>query len=98
MFIKETSGGIILSVKVIPGSSRDEIAGAVGDDLKIKIASAPEKGKANKALVKFLSGSLKIPRSDISITKGRTSARKLLKIKRINKAAMFRALEQYKRK
>ena len=98
MFIKQTSDGIILSVKVIPRSSRDEIAGAVGDDLKIKITSAPEKGKANKALIRFLSEALKISKSDILITKGETSTHKLLKIKQIDKASFIRALELYKRK
>lgn len=98
MFIKETSDGIILSVKVIPRSSRNEIAGAVGDNLKIKITSAPEKGKANKALIRFLSGSLNLVKSDISIIKGETSAHKLLKIKQIDKATFIRALELCKRK
>jgi uncharacterized protein (TIGR00251 family) len=38
-------------VKVVPGSSRDQIMGWLGDPLKIKVTAPPEKGKANEAVV-----------------------------------------------
>ena len=40
-----------LRVKVVPGSSRDEIVGRPGDAVKIKVTAPPEKGKANEAVV-----------------------------------------------
>jgi len=39
-----------LSLKVVPGSSRDEIVGWLGDSLKVKVMSPPEKGHANEAV------------------------------------------------
>jgi len=43
-----------LKVKVVPGSSRDQIAGWLGDALKIKVTAPPERGKANEAVIEIL--------------------------------------------
>jgi len=40
-----------LSLKVVPGSSRDEIVGWLGDSLKVKVKAPPDKGRANEAVV-----------------------------------------------
>lgn len=63
-----------MTVKVVPGSSRTEIAGCHGDMLKIKIAAPPEKGKANKALIDFLARTLNLKKNAIEITAGHTSS------------------------
>ena len=51
---KDIASGVQLTVKVVPGSSRTEIAGMHDAMLKIKIAAVAEKGKANKALLESL--------------------------------------------
>ena len=70
---------VFLTVKVVPGSSRTEIAGAHGDMLKIRIAAPPEKGKANKALVQFLAKQLGIRKNAVSIESGQTSCIKQIR-------------------
>jgi len=70
-----------LKVKITPQSKRNEIIGWFGDQLKIRIAAVPEKGRANKALVKFLADQLHIPRDFISIQHGHASPSKLLEVK-----------------
>ena len=46
-----------LRVKVIPKSSRTELAGILDDGTwKIKVAAVPEKGKANRAVCEFIAG------------------------------------------
>lgn len=70
--------GIVLTVKVIPGSSRTEIVGCLGQMLKVKVAAPPEKGKANKALTDFLAKTLNLKKSAVEVTSGHTSCIKQL--------------------
>ena len=53
-----------LPVHAIPNASRDVIGGWLGDKLTVKVQTAPEDGKANKALCHFLAKSLGIPKQD----------------------------------
>lgn len=82
--LTETPGGIILPVKVVPGSSRTRLAGLLGDALKINIAAAPEKGKANKELVRFLADFFELPKSVISVANGEHNVRKEILIGQID--------------
>ena len=70
-----------LRVKVIPKSSRNEILGPMADGtLKVRIAAAPEKGRANAELCAFLARHYGVPRSAVTILSGQTSPRKLVRI------------------
>ena len=72
-----------LRVKVVPKSSRNEILGPMADGtLKVRIAAAPEKGKANAELCAFLARHYGVPHSAVTILSGQTSARKLVRIAR----------------
>lgn len=84
-FIKETEDSYHISIRLQPKASCDEIVGVVddGDDgkvLKIKLTSPPVDGKANEALLKFLSKKLKVPKSKLEITKGLKSKTKTVKV------------------
>jgi len=68
--IRKTSQCFILPVKAVPGSSRTRIAGLHDQRLKVQIAAAPEKGKANKELIQFFAKTFKIPKSALEITSG----------------------------
>ncbi|HNZ86574.1 MAG TPA: DUF167 domain-containing protein [bacterium] len=68
------------SIKIIPKSSKNEIIEQHDDFLKIKIKAIPEHGKANEELIKFLSKSFKIPKSNIQIIKGNNSRNKIVEI------------------
>ena len=78
--IRETDQGIILVVKVVPGSSRTTIGGLLENMLKIKVSSPPEKGKANQCLIEFLAEKLSVKKSAISIISGQSSPVKSIKI------------------
>lgn len=69
-----------LSIKVIPSSSKDCIAGWLEDTLKVKVKAPPEKGKANKAVIKVLEKHLDLPKGSITINSGQTSCNKIIEI------------------
>ena len=77
-----------LEVKVIPGASRDEVAGTMGNAVKIKLRAPPVEGRANEALVEFLAEHLDLPRRAISLERGDTSRQKLLRIEGLDLATV----------
>lgn len=78
--LKSTDNGLVLSLKISPNASKNEII-KTEDGLKIKITAQPIDGKANKALVEFLSKQFKVPKTSIEILRGETSKEKTLLIK-----------------
>lgn len=69
-----------LRVKVVPGASRNEAAGWLGEEFKIRVSAPPEGGRANKAVIQLLAKLLDIPRGKISIVSGATSTHKTVEI------------------
>lgn len=78
--LKETKDGVILHVRISPNASRNSIL-KEDDCLKVKITAQPIDGKANKALVEFLSKQFKIPKSYFEIVRGETAKDKTILIK-----------------
>lgn len=82
MNIRHTDEGVVIQVKVIPGSSRSEISEILDNgQLKIKLNSPPIEGKANKECIKLLSKELKLPKSSIEIVSGDKSRNKIVFLK-----------------
>ena len=72
--IQEIDGGVVFTAKIVPGSSGStRICGLLDGMVKVKVSAAPEKGKANKCLLKFLAKQLDVKRNAISIISGQTS-------------------------
>jgi uncharacterized protein (TIGR00251 family) len=70
-----------IRVRVIPKSSRTELAGYLPDGTwKVKIAAAPEKGKANRALCEFVAEKLGVPKTRVKIVSGETSRLKRIQV------------------
>lgn len=86
--IKETEQGLIVKIKIVPNSSKNDII-LEDEFIKIKITAQPIENKANKALIEFLSKSFKVPKTSIEILKGEVSKDKtiLFKTQEKNKIA-----------
>lgn len=73
-----------LKVKVVPGASRDEIAGWLGDALKVRVSAPPEKGKANTAVCALVAKQLELPKRSVVVVQGHSSTHKRLRIEGID--------------
>jgi len=81
-----------LQVKVIPGASREGVAGWVGDRLKLRVTAPPEKGRANAAVVDLLAAALGVPRARVRIAAGGGTPLKTVEVDVPDPAAALRLL------
>ncbi len=82
MWYESKDDFVIFTIKAQPNSSKNKIAGILGNALKINIKAPAVEGAANKELVKFLSKTFKVAKSDIEFVSGETSKQKRIKIPR----------------
>jgi uncharacterized protein (TIGR00251 family) len=73
---QQTNQGICFKVKVIPKASRSEVVNWENDELKIRLAAVPEKGEANRELLRYLANILGIAKSNLQLVQGETSRHK----------------------
>jgi len=83
--IQEVDGGVVFTAKIVPGSSGPtRFCGLLDGMVKVKVSAAPEKGKANKCLLKFLAEQLDVKRNAVSIISGQTSPVKHVQVLNIS--------------
>jgi hypothetical protein len=91
--VEEHKDGVVFVAKIVPGSSGPtRICGLLDDMLKVKVSAAPEKGKANQCLIKFLSKQLDIKKNSISIISGITSPVKQIRISGVSSRTLLKKL------
>jgi uncharacterized protein (TIGR00251 family) len=83
-----------LHINVIPSSSKDSIAGWLDNTLKIKVKAPPEKGKANKAVIKLLEKHLMLPKGSVNIETGQSSQLKVVTISGENSSLLQARLNE----
>ena len=74
--LTQTPDGVILLVKAQPGARKNEVAGERNGRLIVKCTQAPEKGKANDAIIEILAKALDVRKSRISLVSGQTNSEK----------------------
>lgn len=80
--------GCLLSVKAVPGARRDEIAGRLGERLKVRVSQPPEGGRANAAIIALLAAALNIRESAVTLIRGQASPEKTFIITGLSAAAV----------
>ncbi len=79
------SDGAILPVRAQPGARRNEVRGIQDGALKVCVTQAPERGKANKAIVEVLAKWLGVRRSQIELISGETASQKKFLIREVGR-------------
>ncbi|TNE37347.1 MAG: DUF167 domain-containing protein [Alphaproteobacteria bacterium] len=77
--------GVRLFVRATPSASKNEVQGLYESAdgkraLRVRVTAAPEKGKANKAVVKLLAKSLRLPTSAFHLVSGETDRNKTFEV------------------
>jgi uncharacterized protein (TIGR00251 family) len=76
--IRVSGDSLLVDLKVQPGASKSLFAGVKDGRLRVRIAAAPEGGKANVELVSFFAGLLGCPKRDVALKTGEKSRLKTL--------------------
>ena len=79
--LHDGKNGAAITVRITPRMAKDQIYDILDDGtIKIRLTAPPVEGKANKALIKYLSEILQVPASWIDIIAGQNSHDKLISI------------------
>lgn len=71
---------LILTLKVQPKASRDELGEPLGEALKVRITAPPVDGRANAHLTAFLAKQFGVPKGAVAILSGETGRQKRVRI------------------
>src|ERR687885_2047591 len=81
-----------LRLRVSPGAGRAAIVGRHGDGWKVRVAEAPEHGRANDAVVRLLAAALALPRDAVAIVSGHSGRDKIVELSGVGPALIERRL------
>lgn len=87
------SEALRIHIKAVPGASRDEIAGMLGERLKVRISAPAEGGKANRAICALIAKRLGLRKNQVTIESGHASPEKVLRIEGASKEAIARLFD-----
>ena len=82
-----------IDLRVSPGAARSEIVGRYGTGWKVRVAAAPEDGRANAELVRLLATVFDVPERSVSIVTGRPSRTKTVEVEGVDPADVERRLD-----
>lgn len=93
IMLEDSPKGIVLPVKAHAGGKRNGITGEHSGALKVSVTQAPEKGKANNAILEVIVDALGLKRGQIELMSGLTSSQKKFLIREITREALAQRLE-----
>ena len=91
-WLRVQADGLLLSVKLQPRASTNEIGEALGDELRIKVTAPPVDAAANQALFELLAEKLDCPRGRVALVRGQTSRHKVVRVIGLDAAAVVAKL------
>jgi uncharacterized protein (TIGR00251 family) len=89
---RERAGTWLIMLWVQPNAKKSGFAGLHGERLKLKLSAPPVEGKANAALLRFLSETLELPAGNLSLIRGQSSRAKTVRVSDIPDETLFARL------
>jgi uncharacterized protein YggU (UPF0235/DUF167 family) len=86
--------GTILPVRAHAGARRNAIRGVKAGSLQVSVTQAPEKGKANRAIVAVLADELSLRKSQFELLTGETSSQKRFLVREITAVELAARIEE----
>lgn len=88
-----------LHCKLVPNARKSEILGWEADAagrpvLKIRLAAPPLEGKANRALVEFLSAAIDVPKGSLALVQGERSRTKRIRVDGLDQTALAARIDR----
>jgi uncharacterized protein (TIGR00251 family) len=74
------AAAIRIRLRVSPGASRSEVVGRHGDAWKVRVRAAPERGRANAAVLALLAKTLDLPRGSLALVAGHADRDKIVEL------------------
>jgi uncharacterized protein (TIGR00251 family) len=90
--VEAGTDGPRLRLRVKPGARRDRLVGAHGGALKLEVTAAPERSRANDAVVSVLARTFGVSNREVTVTSGATSQNKTVRLGGIGAAGVVRCL------
>jgi len=78
--VEQSSGGVLLRIRVQARASRTEVVGLQGDRVRVRLSAPPVDGQANDELIRFMAQQLDVPRSAVRLVSGAKSRSKTIMI------------------
>lgn len=82
-----------MRLRVAPKAARARIMGEHGGALKLAVTEAPERGKANAAVIELLARELRVSKREIAIVSGETAQDKVVEISGVSELALRALVE-----
>ncbi|HJW74838.1 MAG: YggU family protein [Anaeromyxobacter sp. RBG_16_69_14] len=79
-WVREEPGAVVLDLLIQPRASRTRSVGEHDGRLKIQLAAPPVDGEANVALIEFLAAALRVRKAEVTIVRGETGRRKMVRV------------------
>ncbi|AAF39489.1 DUF167 domain-containing protein [Chlamydia trachomatis] len=84
----------VLEIRVTTKARENKVVSLEDGILRVRVTEAPERGKANDAVVALLAKFLSIPKNDVTLIAGEASRRKKVLLPRAIKAFLFEQFPQ----
>ncbi len=84
--------GLLLSIKVQPRASANEVGEPLGNELRVKVSAPPVDSAANEAVLRLLAERLDCARSQVELVRGHTSRHKVVKLRGLSAGAVIARL------